>query len=151
MTRDIPPERSAYVHFEPLQTRWIDNDIYGHVNNVVFYSYFDTAINRFLIEEGGLDIHHGEVIGVVAESRCTFHAPLSFPSGLEAGLAVSHLGTSSVRYQVAIFEADGDQAAASGDFVHVFVDRQDRRPVDMPDAIRSALQSLLPQSEESAE
>ncbi|MDH3470130.1 MAG: acyl-CoA thioesterase [Acidimicrobiia bacterium] len=143
MGREAPPGRSAYAHFEPLQTRWLDNDVYGHINNVVFYSYFDTVINRFLIDRGGLDISQGGVIGVAAESHCTFHAPLSFPQALEAGMAVSHIGTSSVRYHVGVFASDREEAGASGEFVHVFVDRRTRRPVAMPETVRTALQSLL--------
>lgn len=133
--------RDVYTHFSPIQTRWRDNDLYGHVNNVVFYEYFDTAINRYLIDVGGLDIDGGAAIGVCAESRCTFHAPVAFPVELEAGLVVHHLGTSSVRYGVGIF--DGDQCVASGEFVHVFVDRETRRPTDIPAAVRFALEELV--------
>lgn len=143
MGREAPPKRAAYEHFEQIQTRWMDNDLYGHINNVVFYSFFDTVINRFLIDHGGLDISDGDVIGVAAESQCTFHAPLSFPDGLEAGLAVSHIGESSVRYRVGIFASDSDKAGASGEFVHVFVDRATRRPAGVPAAIRTALETLL--------
>jgi acyl-CoA thioester hydrolase len=120
----------------------MDNDLYGHVNNVTYYSYFDTAANRFLIEAGGLDIHESPVIGVVVESKCSFHSPLAFPEDLEVGVRADHIGRRSVRYGLAIFREGQDEAAASGYFVHVFVDRVTMRPVPMPETIRSALERI---------
>lgn len=143
MEQRVPPVRSDFRHFVSLQTRWMDNDIYGHINNVVFYSYFDTVINRYLIEEGGLDIDSGPVIGLAAESQCLFYQQLAFPDPIEAGLAVGHLGTSSVRYQIGLFAAGADAAAASGHFVHVFVDRDTRRPAPVPEPLRQALERLI--------
>jgi acyl-CoA thioester hydrolase len=140
--RDLRP-RDAYLMFSPVQTRWMDNDIYGHVNNVVYYSYFDTVINRFLIAEGGLDIERGSVIGVVAESHCRYSSGLAFPMDIDAGLLVSKLGRSSVRYEIGLFSAGSAIAAAEGWFVHVFVDRATRRPVPIPDRLRGALARLF--------
>jgi acyl-CoA thioester hydrolase len=134
--------RQDYAHVLAIPTRWNDNDVYGHVNNVEYLSYFDTVINRWLIDEGGLDIHRGDVIGVCAESHCAFHGPLAFPETVDAGLRVGHLGRSSVRYEIGLFAQDGT-AAASGWFVHVFVDRHSRRPVDeLPARLRDALERL---------
>jgi acyl-CoA thioester hydrolase len=124
----------------PIPTRWIDNDIYGHVNNVVYYAYFDTIINRFLIDRGGLDIAKGEVIGVCAESQCTYRKSAAFPDVLEAGLRVTKVGSSSVTYEIAIFR--GDELCASGRFVHVFVNRVARTPTPIPEPIRVALEGL---------
>ena len=126
----------------PIATRWKDNDVYGHVNNVEYYSYFDTAINAWLIREGGLDIHAGAVIGVCAESQCTFHAALAFPEVVECGVRAGRLGRSSVRYELAIFGEGAEVPAATGWFVHVFVDRATRRPVDLPAPLRTALERL---------
>lgn len=138
------PRRADYPHLLELQTRWNDNDVYGHVNNVEYYGYFDTVINRWLIEEGGLDIHgDGEAIGVCAESHCTYASPLSFPDVIEAGLRVGHLGSSSVRYEIAIFRASEDEAGASGWFVHVFVDPATREPRPIPQSLRASLERLL--------
>ena len=120
----------------------MDNDIYGHVNNVVYYSWFDTAVNGWLIEQGVLDIHGGQVIGLVIETQCNYFAPLAFPQTIEAGLRVAHLGNSSVRYDVGLFAQDEHLAAACGHFVHVYVDRQTRRPAPLPDVFRQALQGL---------
>lgn len=143
MPTDEPSERrSAYPNLLPITTRWKDNDVYGHVNNVDFYSFFDTAINTWLIVEGGLDIHAGEAIGVCVESHCAYHAPLAFPETIDAALRVRHIGRSSVRYELAIFGA-GDAPAATGSFVHVFVDRSTRRPVEIPAPLRAALERLL--------
>src|SRR5690242_19533139 len=142
--RDAPPEtRARYPHFLVVPTRWMDNDVYGHVNNVVYYSYFDTVINRWLIEAGGLDIAAGPVIGVAAESHCRYRRPVAFPADLTAGLRVGKLGRSSVRYEIGIFAPGEDEAAAEGWFVHVFVDRATRRPAPLPDALRAALERLL--------
>ncbi|CAM3438682.1 acyl-CoA thioesterase [Tsukamurella hominis] len=132
-----------------IPTRWKDNDVYGHVNNVVYYSFFDTVINTFLIREGGLDIHDGPVIGLCVESHCRYDAPLAFPEPVTAGLAVTKLGRSSVTYAVTLFDGAGDppgteaRPAAVGWFVHVFVDRETRRPAGIPDGIRAALERLL--------
>jgi acyl-CoA thioester hydrolase len=131
-----------YPHQASLPTRWADNDVYGHVNNVEYYAFFDTVINAWLIREGGLDIHSGPVIGLCAESHCEFHAPLSFPETVTAGLRVGHLGRSSVRYEIGLFGEDGT-AAATGWFVHVFVDREERRPAEIPPGVRLALERLV--------
>lgn len=135
--------RSNFAHWQQIGTRWKDNDIYGHVNNVEYYSYFDTVINRFLIRDGGLDIHTGEVIGVCAESHCRYLQSLAFPDTVDAGLRVTHLGRSSVRYQIGLFREGCNTAAADGWFVHVFVDREHRKPTALPDRLRTALAALL--------
>jgi acyl-CoA thioester hydrolase len=135
--------RDAYPHIETLQTRWADNDVYGHVNNVEYYAFFDTVINAWLIEAGGLDIHRGAVIGLCAESHCAFHAPLAFPETVEAALRVGHLGRSSVRYEIGLFAAGRDDPAAMGWVVHVFVDRDARRAVEIPAPLRAALEQLV--------
>jgi len=132
-----------YPHRHSLQTRWKDNDVYGHVNNVEYYSYFDTAINTWLIQEGGLDIHEGPVIGVCVESHCEYKGPIAFPETIGVDLRVGKLGRSSVRYELAIAREDGDRVA-TGWFVHVFVDRKSRRPVDIPAPLREALERLVP-------
>lgn len=131
-----------YPHQLTIPTRWKDNDVYGHVNNVEYYSFFDTVINAYLIREGGLDIHAGAVIGLCVSSNCQFTAPLAFPEPVAAGLAVDKLGTSSVTYVIGLFADGGAEAAAVGHFVHVFVDRQSRRPVPIPAPIREALEAL---------
>lgn len=140
--RDAPEPRGAYRHFLTIATRWMDNDVYGHVNNVVYYSYFDTVINRYLVEAGGLDIARGETIGLCVESHCRYLAPLAFPEQVDAGLRVAHLGRSSVRYAIGIFRAGQDAPAAQGWFVHVFVDRASRRPAPLPEPLRAALERL---------
>jgi acyl-CoA thioester hydrolase len=134
--------RSAYRAFRAIGTRWSDNDVYGHVNNVVYYSWFDTAVNAHLIEQGALDIHAGPVIGLVIETQCNYFAPLAFPQTVWAGLRVAHLGSSSVRYEVGLFADGEDLAAACGHFVHVYVDRETRRPVPLPDALKTTLETL---------
>ena len=134
---------SGQPYRRAIPTRWADNDIYGHVNNVEFYAFFDTVINAFLIEEGGLDIHRGEVIGLCVESHCAFHRALVFPEVVEAGLRVGHLGRTSVRYEIALFGEGSDAAAAEGWFVHVFVDRKGRSPAPIPSSVRSALERLV--------
>ena len=131
-----------YPHRLTIPTRWNDNDVYGHVNNVEYYAFFDTVINAWLISEGGLDIHAGDVIGVCAESHCEFRAPLAFPENVRAGLRVAHLGRSSVRYEIGLFGEDVDEPAATGWFVHVFVDREHRRPAEIPPPLRAALEWL---------
>lgn len=145
--QQAPAERKAYSHFLSIPTRWMDNDIYGHVNNVVYYSYFDTVINEYLIREGGLDIHNGKVVGVCPESFCQFKDSFVFPETIDAGLAVAKMGRSSVTYLVGLFKQGAEQAAALGHFVHVFVGREDMRPVPMPDGIRGCLEPLLIGSE----
>ncbi len=142
MERPQAQPRSAYAHFQPITTRWMDNDVYGHVNNVTYYSYFDTAVNRYLIEAGVLDIHAGEVIGLVIETHCNYFAPLAFPKNVEAGIRVAHIGKSSVRYEIGLFEEGEASAAACGHFVHVYVDRVTRRPVPLPQAFVVALRAL---------
>jgi acyl-CoA thioester hydrolase len=137
-----PPVRADYRHFLAIPTRWMDNDIYGHVNNVVYYSYFDTVVNHYLIAAGALDIHGGSVIGLVVETMCRYFQPLAFPDVIEAGLRVGRLGRSSVRYEVGIFRLGEQTAAASGYFVHVYVDRQSRRPEALPEPMRAALQRI---------
>ena len=134
--------RSEYYHLLEIPTRWHDNDIYGHVNNVDYYAFFDTVINRWLIKEGGLDIHGGETIGLCAESHCRFLAPVSFPDIVEAGLRVGHLGTSSVRYEIELYLKEAEEPIAEGSFVHVFVDRGERKPRPIPDGVRASLERL---------
>jgi acyl-CoA thioester hydrolase len=126
-----------------IPTRWHDNDVYGHVNNADYYAFFDTAINTFLVREGGLDIHRGEAIGVCAESHCSYAAELTFPETVRAELSVADLGRSSVRYEIALYGEGRDEPAATGWFVHVFVDRAARRPTPIPDPIRAALRRLV--------
>ena len=134
----------SYPHRLAIPTRWADNDVYGHVNNVEYYAFFDTVINTYLITDGGLDIHDGQVIGVCAESHCEFHAPLAFPETVVAGLRVGRLGQSSVRYEIGLFREGSPDPAATGWFVHVFVDRDTRRPASIPDTVRAALAQLAP-------
>jgi acyl-CoA thioester hydrolase len=141
--RPRPQPRESYARFQTLDTRWMDNDAYGHINNVVYYSYFDTAVNRWLIEAGALDIHGGAVIGLVVETQCHYFAPLSFPQRIEAGLRVAHRGFSSVRFEVGLFAQGAADTAAAGHFVHVYVDRHTRRPVPLTDAMLQALQPLM--------
>jgi acyl-CoA thioester hydrolase len=136
-----PDLRSDYAVLRPIPTRWSDNDAYGHVNNVVYYSWFDTAVNAFLIEQGVLDIHHGATIGLVVETQCNYFASLAFPQTVEAGIRVAKLGTSSVRYEIGIF-GEGETAAARGHFVHVYVDRLTRKPVALPANLRQLLETL---------
>ncbi|EWS64312.1 acyl-CoA thioesterase [Hydrogenophaga aromaticivorans] len=142
-TRPQARPRGHYRVFRTIGTRWMDNDVYGHVNNVVYYSWFDTAVNGWLIEQGALDIHGGEVIGLVIETQCNYFAPLAFPQTVHAGLRVAHLGSSSVRYEVGLFAEDGELAAACGHFVHVYVDRRTRRPVPLPTALKTVLETIL--------
>ena len=138
--------RHEYRRFVAVPTRWMDNDVYGHLNNVVHYSLFDTAVNRTLIEAGLLDIHHGAIIGLVVESGCRYHAPIAYPDIVHAGLRVGRLGRSSVRYEIGLFRGDDPGAAAEGHFVHVHVDRTTRRPVELPADWRSFFESLTPQA-----
>lgn len=145
MTQQQPrtERRGDYLHYLAIPTRWMDNDIYGHVNNVVYYSYFDTVINEYLIRAGGLDIHAGSVVGYAIESTCRFHRPLSFPETIDAGLRVGHLGNSSVRYEIGLFRQEEEKAAATGHFVHVFVDRTTEKPTTIPAGIRACLVELI--------
>lgn len=141
--RPQPESRSAYKVFRSIGTRWMDNDAYGHVNNVVYYSWFDTAVNAYLIEQGVLDIHQGETIGLVIETQCNYFSPLAFPQTVEAGIRVSRLGGSSVRYEVGLFAAGEALTAARGHFVHVYVDKQTRRPQPLPAPLKTVLETLL--------
>ncbi len=136
--------REDYPHFLTITTRWMDNDLYGHINNVVYYSFFDTVINEYLIRVGGLDIHDGQAIGLAVETMCRFHQPLTYPEAVDAGLRVGKLGNSSVRYEVGLFRAGEVLPAATGHFVHVFVDRATRRPQPIPAPIRASLARLVP-------
>ena len=139
-------QRARYRRFVAIPTRWMDNDTYGHVNNVTYYSYFDTAVNEHLIHVGGLDIRDAREIGVVVETMCRFHRSLTFPDVVDAGLVVTKLGNSSVRYEIALFLQGDDEPAATGHFVHVWVDRATQRPVPVPPAIRAALAPLVEQA-----
>ncbi|MES2282880.1 MAG: thioesterase family protein [Pseudomonadota bacterium] len=142
-TRPQAEPRSAFKAFRPIGTRWSDNDVYGHVNNVVYYSWFDTAVNGLLIDRGAIDIHNGKVIGLVIETQCNYFAPLAFPENVVAGIRVAHIGSSSVRYEVGLFPEDAAQAcAARGHFIHVYVDRDTRRPVPLPPELLSVLETL---------
>jgi acyl-CoA thioester hydrolase len=135
--------REAYRYFTQMSTRWMDNDVYGHVNNVVYYSLFDTAVNGYLIDEGALDIHSGEVIGLVVETHCNYFSPIEFPKKIDAGIRVARIGGSSVRYEVGLFAEGEPMTAARGHFIHVYVDRQTRRPTALPAALTKALQAIL--------
>lgn len=142
MSDSTIPARSDYPFFYPINTRWSDNDVYGHVNNVIYYSYFDTAANRYLIEEGGLDISDGEIVGFVVSSGCEYHEPITYPEPIEAGLRVEKLGNSSVRYGIGIFKQGAEAAVAHGHFVHVFVNRKANKPVSIPENLREALERI---------
>jgi len=134
--------RAGYPYLQAITTRWMDNDVYGHVNNVNYYSYFDSVVNQFLIERGGLDIHAGEMVGFIVESRCQYLSPVAFPERLEGALRTAKIGNSSVTYELAIFKQSRDEAVALGQFTHVFVRRADNQPVAIPTAIRQALESI---------
>ena len=136
------PTRGDYHWVLDLQTRWMDNDVYGHVNNVVYYSYFDTVANRYLIEEGGLDIDDGSIVGFVVNSGCEYHAPIAYPEPVEAGVRVDKLGNSSVQYGIAIFKKGQPEAVAHGHFVHVFVERAKNQSVPIPANLRAALEKI---------
>jgi acyl-CoA thioester hydrolase len=143
-SRPQPESRSTFKVFRRIDTRWMDNDVYGHVNNVVYYSWFDTAVNAHLIEQGALDIHHGETIGLVIETQCNYFAPLAFPQTIEAGIRVAKLGSSSVRYEIGLFARGEDLCAARGHFVHVYVDKENRRPVKaLPLKLKTVLETLV--------
>lgn len=145
--RPTPDARATYPHFLTVPTRWMDNDVYGHVNNVHFYSYFDTVVNQYLVEAGALDPMTSPVIGLVVETKCNYFSSVSFPQRLDAGLRVAQIGRSSVRYEIALFAAGEDAAAAQGHFVHVYVDRESRRPAALPERMAAALHRIaVPQS-----
>lgn len=141
--RAEPPSRADYAAFRQITTRWMDNDVYAHVNNVVYYSFFDTVVNGHLIEAGVLDFERGETIGLVVETRCAYFAPIAFPDLVTGGLRVERIGTSSVTYGVGIFRGNDDRAAAAGNFVHVYVDKETRRPVPVPPSLRTVLEAVL--------
>jgi acyl-CoA thioester hydrolase len=143
MSKPQPEPRSRYRHFLTIPTRWMDNDVYGHVNNVVYYSYFDTVVNEYLIAQDVLDIEHSQVIGLVVETGCQYFASIAFPDVVAAGLRVAKLGNSSVRYELGIFRNDDEQTCAQGHFVHVYVDRDSRRPTALPARLRAALEKLV--------
>ncbi len=140
--RPQPDRRHDYRKFMTITTRWMDNDVYGHINNVQYYSYFDTAVNRYLIDAGVLDIHGGETIGLVVETHCNFFSSAAFPDDIEAGIRVAHLGRSSVRYEIGLFVAGREQAIAQGHFVHVYVDRASQQPVPIPRELHAVLSIL---------
>jgi acyl-CoA thioester hydrolase len=142
MTKSEPAPRSAYPAWRSITTRWADNDAYGHVNNVVYYSWFDTAVNAYLIEQGALDIQEGAVIGLVVETQCNYFSPLAFPQTVDLGLRVAYRGRSSVRYELGVFASGQMQAAAQGHFVHVYVDALSRQPAPLPLALINALVPL---------
>ncbi len=138
------PRRADYAWFRGVTTRWVDNDVYGHVNNATYYAFFDSAINAYLIARGGLDIHRGAVVGWVVSSSCDYFAPVAYPEEVEVGVRADRIGTSSVHYGVALFAAGDDRARAAGSMVHVFVDRASSRPAPLPAALRAALEALTP-------
>lgn len=143
-SRPTPEPRSAYAAFRTIPTRWMDNDMYGHVNNVVYYSWFDTAVNTHLIEQGALDIHKGEVIGFVIETQCNYFAPVAYPQVVEAGIRVASMGKSSVRYEIGLF-IQGDASnmtIAKGHFIHVYVNRETQQPTALPENLRLVLEKL---------
>lgn len=143
MTRPAPEKRTAYKHFQVIPTRWIDNDVYGHVNNVVYYSYFDTVVNQYLIEQGVLDIEQSRIVGLVVETQCNYFAPITFPDVVHAGLRVATLGRSSVRYEIGLFRNADTEASAQGHFVHVYVDRAKRKSAQVPPDLRAALEKVM--------
>lgn len=142
MAKTTPDTREAYRHYQQIPTRWMDNDVYGHVNNVVYYSYFDTVVNQYLIEQGVLDIARSTVIGLVVETQCEYFASIAFPDVVHAGLRVAKLGNSSVRYEIGLFRNEERNAAAQGHFVHVYVDRATRRSTPLPADFRAALEKI---------
>lgn len=140
--KTVAEHRVVYRHFLPIATRWMDNDAYGHVNNVVYYAYFDTVVNAYLIAAGVLDIANSPVIGLVVETGCKYFSAVAFPDEIDAGLRVAKLGNSSVRYEIALFRRGSDVAVAQGHFVHVYVERTSRRPVPLPGPLRKALNNI---------
>ncbi len=143
MSKPIPNPRDAYRHFQTIPTRWMDNDVYGHVNNVVYYSYFDTVVNQYLIERDALDIERSQVVGLVVETGCQYFAPITFPDVVTAGLRVARIGNSSVRYEIGIFRNAEQAASAQGSFIHVYVDRATRRSTPLPAELRAAVERIL--------
>jgi len=143
MNRPAPENRNAYRHFQSIPTRWMDNDVYGHVNNVVYYSYFDTVVNQYLIEQHVLNIEASKVIGLVVETQCQYFASITFPDVVHAGLRVAKLGNSSVRYEIGLFRNEEQTASAQGYFVHVYVDRATRRAISLPADMRAALKKIF--------
>jgi acyl-CoA thioester hydrolase len=143
VSRQPPPTRAGFRLFQPMPTRWMDNDAYGHVNNVVYYAWFDTVVNRFLIDSGALDIATSPVVGLVVETGCRYHASVTYPETVTIGLRVAHLGTSSVRYELAVFREGEDRAAAEAHFVHVYVDRATQRPAPIPEDARAAMRGIM--------
>jgi acyl-CoA thioester hydrolase len=143
MNRPAPENRNAYRHFQSIPTRWMDNDVYGHVNNVVYYSYFDTVVNQYLIEKHALSIENSKVIGLVVETQCQYFASITFPDMVHAGLRVAKVGNSSVRYEIGLFRNDEQAASAQGYFIHVYVNRASRRATSLPAEMRAALERIL--------
>jgi acyl-CoA thioester hydrolase len=141
--RPTPDPRTAYRHFREISTRWADNDLYGHVNNAVYYQYFDTAVNRYLLDSGAIALEGGPVIGVVVETHCNFFSSAAYPDTIHVGLRVTRLGSTSVRYEIGIFRNDEPRASAQGHFIHVYVDRASRRPVPLADHLKAALNPLV--------
>ena len=142
MSKNSNMGRDYYRHFLTIPTRWMDNDVYGHVNNVVYYSFFDTVVNKFLIEESQLDYSEGKVVGLVVETKCQYFAPIAFPDVVVAGIKVVHIGTSSVRYEIGLFKNDEDKPAAEGHFVHVYVTRSTNKPTPLSSEMRSILEKI---------
>ena len=140
--RPAPDRRDSYRHFSRITTRWMDNDAYGHVNNVVYYSWFDTVVNEYLVAQGVLDIGGGDVIGLVVETQCRYFSELAFPQPVDLAVRVGKLGNSSVRYEIGVFAEGEDAASAQGHFVHVYVDRAQRRPTSLPVPLRTALEKI---------
>ncbi|MBM3103952.1 acyl-CoA thioesterase [Pseudomonas sp. V1] len=143
MSKPVPNARSAYRYLREITTRWMDNDVYGHVNNVIYYSWFDTVVNGWLLEQGLLDFEQCPTVGLVVDTHCSYFSSIAFPDLVRAGLRVSRLGGSSVCYEVGLFANDSTEASAQGHFVHVYVDRTTRRPVPLPPALRHALETLM--------
>jgi acyl-CoA thioester hydrolase len=144
MARPTPHRRAEYTHLRTIPTRWMDNDVYGHLNNIVYYAFFDTVVNTWLIERGALDIAEGPVVGYVVETGCHYFSQLAYPQTVIGGLRVAHVGRSSVRYEIALFAEDSEVAAAQGHFIHVYVDRATSRPVSLPPVLRAAVEKLTP-------
>ena len=142
MADKVAPRRADYAWFRPITTRWMDNDVYGHVNNAHYYAYFDTVVNRYLIERGGLDIHAGKVVGFVVRSTCDYFRPVAYPQDLEIGLRVDRIGRSSVQYGLSLLAAGDEVVRAAGTVVHVFVDRETSKPVEIPKPLRRALEGI---------
>ena len=141
--------RAAWPHFIAIPTRWMDNDVYGHVNNVVYYSYFDTAVNQFLIERGVLDMHKGDVVGFVVDSGCSYFSSVSFPDTIHAGIRVAKLGNSSVRYEIALYRNEDPLPCAAGHFVHVYVERATNRSITIPERVRDVLATITARNEDT--